>query len=283
MPFIKKHLLIALFALTVSSHLYGANITESEDSFTEVIKAKIQSRLSDVSVNVKSPLTLSVGDFDVNLHRFYTFCKNNEKECNAYLDPFINKMIQAYKDINTPPNKSAIGLIIRTNEYLKNATLSGTKVLNQPFLQGFVILPILDSPTSLRNVGEKDLKLLNLTEAQLFELAKKNLDQQINDTGKNVKPVKPGEIGTIRGSIFAPSRLINHQSWSTVAQAQAGKLIVSIPTTDTALYIAETSPVAIDALQTLTNQVIRESPNPLSDKLFIWSTEGWEILPNKIN
>lgn len=275
--------MIALFALTVSSHLYGANITESEDSFTEVIKAKIQSRLSDVSVNVKSPLTLSVGDFDVNLHRFYTFCKNNEKECNAYLDPFINKMIQAYKDINTPPNKSAIGLIIRTNEYLKNATLSGTKVLNQPFLQGFVILPILDSPTSLRNVGEKDLKLLNLTEAQLFELAKKNLDQQINDTGKNVKPVKPGEIGTIRGSIFAPSRLINHQSWSTVAQAQAGKLIVSIPTTDTALYIAETSPVAIDALQTLTNQVIRESPNPLSDKLFIWSTEGWEILPNKIN
>ena len=67
-------------------------------------------------------------------------------------------------------------------------------------------------------------------------------------------------------------------SWSPLATAQGGKLIVAAPETDTVLYVAEDTPAAIKALRTLTHNVMSRSPRPLSSELLHWTPQRWEVV-----
>jgi hypothetical protein len=73
-----------------------------------------------------------------------------------------------------------------------------------------------------------------------------------------------------------PVRL--YESWSPLATAQGGKLIVAAPGIDTILYLAEDTPVAIDALRTLTQNVMSRMPRALSSELLRWTPQRWEVV-----
>jgi hypothetical protein len=68
------------------------------------------------------------------------------------------------------------------------------------------------------------------------------------------------------------------ESWSPLAKAQGGKLIVAAPATDTVLYISDETPIAIDALRTLANSVSARAPNRLSGELLRWTPKQWEVV-----
>src|SRR5262245_17425189 len=59
------------------------------------------------------------------------------------------------------------------------------------------------------------------------------------------KVARPG--GYIEGDVYHSNRAALHESWSPLATAQGGKLIVATPETDTVLYVAEDTPTAIKA------------------------------------
>lgn len=258
-------------------------IPTEQDSFTEHVAEELRQALSNTPVSVKAPLTLSVGEWQANLHRIFNFCKTNKQSCPVELNHFVQGLAQAYKESNTPPDKNAIRLIVRTTDYLEQAIKSlkadGPHPISKPFVDGLVLLPVLDTPRAVRSLGDKDLKAMNLTHDELFELGRANLKASIKPLADVAKPVKAGQIGNIHGGIFDPSRLALLSEWSNLVDAQGGTLLVSIPTTDTVLYLSESSPVAIDALRSLSQDLMSKAPNPLSNKILRWTSSAWEVVP----
>jgi uncharacterized protein YtpQ (UPF0354 family) len=267
--------------LLISTQALAKEIPTNQDAFTEYAAEKIRLELVETPVSVKAPLTLSVGELQANLHRIFSFCNDNKPSCSDELDRFVKGLAQAYKDSNTPPDKNAIRLIIRTTEYLENSLKqikgSGSPPISEPFITGFVMMPVLDTPRAIRSLGEKDLKTLNLTQKELFDLGKSNLKSNLKPLTEIAKPVKSGEIGTIFGSIYDVSRVSIQSEWLELANNQNGALLISMPTTDKIIYVSESTPSAIDALRTISKDIMSKSSNPLSNRILKWTPSKWEL------
>jgi len=99
------------------------------------------------------------------------------------------------------------------------------------------------------------------------------------DEGSGRRRETRGQIGQLTGDFYHPSRLVQSESWAPLAKAQGGVLIVAAPATDAVLYIADDSPMGIDALRTLAKSVMDRAPNKLTSLLLRWTPAGWQIVP----
>jgi hypothetical protein len=118
---------------------------------------------------------------------------------------------------------------------------------------------------------------LKLSKPELLALASANVRAELRALGDVAKPVQAGQIGWIRGSVYEVSRVALHEDWAPLAQAQGGKLIVAIPTTDLVLYAADDTPVGIDAVRTYAKHVMGTASNPLSSDILKWTAKGWAL------
>ena len=64
-----------------------------------------------------------------------------------------------------------------------------------------------------------------------------------------------------------------------MAKAHGGTLIVAAPAKDVLLYSGDDKPEALDALRTLSADVMRRAPGALSSALLRWTPSGWQIVP----
>ncbi|MFL6708068.1 MAG: hypothetical protein ACJ8HI_07670, partial [Massilia sp.] len=113
----------------------------------------------------------------------------------------------------------------------------------------------------------------------LFALASINLTNSLAPLSETAKPVSAGQIGTINPGFSEVGRVALPAQWTTLAQAQHGELIIALPTTDQVLYVSESTPVAQDALLTLSRKLALQSANPLApDMLLKWTAGRWERL-----
>jgi uncharacterized protein YtpQ (UPF0354 family) len=172
--------------------------------------------------------------------------------------------------------------VVRTTEYVQNTKDSlrpdAPPLLPQPFVPGLVLLPVLDSPRTLRMLNENDVKPLGLSAEEVQQLALSNLRSSLKPLMDVAKVAGHGQIGQLVGDPFHPSRLALLDSWAPLAKAQGGKLIVAAPATDAVFYVGEDTAMAIDALRTLVRNVMSRAPNPLSNILLRWTPTGWEVV-----
>jgi uncharacterized protein YtpQ (UPF0354 family) len=149
----------------------------------------------------------------------------------------------------------------------------------RPFAGGLVVMPMLDLPRTIRALTEEDRAVLGLTTNEVHEVAAANLRKSLKALMQVATPVGRGQIGHLTGDVYQPSRLALHDSWTPLAQAQGGVLIVAAPATDVVFYIADDSAVAIDALRTLVKNILGRAPNKLTSLLLRWTPAGWQIVP----
>jgi hypothetical protein len=124
------------------------------------------------------------------------------------------------------------------------------------------MLPAIDTPRAIRMLTAKDLQNRGLSADEAFRFGLANLSHRLNPLMEVAQAVRPGKIGHISGDVYNSSRLAM-LSWSPLAEAEGGKLIVAAPVTDTVLYIGNETPIAIDALRTLANSVSARALNRL--------------------
>lgn len=282
---LRKWLRAPILACTLCTYLgaHGQVVPTGQSEFTEYVAAKLKQELSNVPVSVKSPLTLSAGQLQVNLDRIYGFCRSNADGCSEEVDGYVKGVSQVIKERNAPLDKSSVRLVIRPTEYIKRAQSSlgpgGPILQSKPFVEGLVIVPVLDSPRAMRPLDNRDLAALSLSQDQLVELGRSNLAATMKHLTEVAKPVSAGQIGTVDGNVFDTSRVLLHSQWTQLAQAQSGTLLVSLPATDVLLYASESTPTAIDALRRMTGRVMSKAPNPLSATVIKWTAGGWELVP----
>lgn len=272
--------LIVFFSSCVAVQI----VPTEESAFTEYVAQAIRVEVGDVPVSAKGPLTLSVGPLQANLGRLFAFCRSNASDCATEVDGYSKATAAVIKQQNAPIEKSAVRLVVRPSDYIRRIQGSlGSQYQTlqaKPFVDGLVTIAVLDMPQAVRPLDERDLKMLNLSQDQLFELGSENLISILGPLSDVAKPAVGGQIGTITGSFYEVSRIAIHSQWTQLAQAQNGTLLVALPTTDVVLYISESTPVAVTALRALANNIAAGAPNPLSSTAVLkWSRERWEMVP----
>jgi hypothetical protein len=118
-------LLVGLMSLAAAS--IAADAPSDEAGFTNFVAARLRGQVSDADVVVKGPLTLGLGDRQLNLDRSQ----------------------------HAPLEKKAVRLVIRTEDYVTRARAvpAGTKGIDmepRPFIEGLHVLPVIDSPRTVR-------------------------------------------------------------------------------------------------------------------------------------
>ncbi|WP_315836940.1 hypothetical protein [Bradyrhizobium prioriisuperbiae] len=275
-----------VYAVALAAHLFcvvpaaAQNIPTDEAGFTTYVAARLRKVLGEGSVSVKNALTLSVGPLQANLDRIYSFCKASPAGCAKEVDTYVKGAAEAHRNGSDAPTKDVVRVVVRSLQYLQQARQSsgGMPLQTRPLVEGLVVVPVLDSPRTLRILTQKDSARLGLTANQIHDLALANLRKVWKPIAEIAKVAEPGRIGQLTGDVFHPSRLVLAASWAPLAKAQGGVLIVAAPVTDTVLYIGDDSPVAIDALRSLVKNLLGRAPNPLSGVMLRWTPRGWQVV-----
>jgi uncharacterized protein YtpQ (UPF0354 family) len=273
----------ALLGLITLSTCVMAQVPTEDAAFTDYVAQVIRAEVGDTPVSVKGPLTLSVGSLQGNLDRISAFCKGNSEKCAGEVERYAKGVSQVLKQQNAPIDKTAIRIVIRSAEYVRRAQASfgadGPTLQTKPLVDGLFSVAVLDTPRALRPLDDRDLKKLGLSQDDVFALGAENLLNTLQPLSEKAKPVASGQIGSITGSVYEVGRLAVQSQWASLAVAQNGTLLVSLPSTDVVLYVSEGTNAAVDALRTLATHTAAKSPNPLAPLVLKWTPERWELVP----
>jgi uncharacterized protein YtpQ (UPF0354 family) len=256
---------------------FAQGVPQGEVPFTEYVADRLRSELKDVAVAVKGPLTLGLGDgnMQANLDRIFAYCAGNATGCRREIANYVKGVAEAVRGQLTAPSKEAIRILVRPRSYGEGSPEMKKELEPRPLAGGLVMLPAIDTPRTIRVLGRKSYADLRLSGDEVFKLGLANLRAQLKPLTQEAKIARPGQIGYLSGNPYHSSRLALHDSWSPLAKAQGGALIVAAPATDIVVYIGEDTPAAIDVLRALARKVMRDAPNPLSSELLRWTPKRW--------
>jgi uncharacterized protein YtpQ (UPF0354 family) len=270
--------LVQLVAVGCSS-AHAQDVPKGEAAFTEYVAALMRRELKGGQVEVKGPLMLVVGGrLQANLGRIFTYCSSNADGCGREISAYVQGVADLQNGRVPPLSKDGVRIIVRTSAYVRASSQQATEMQWRPLVGELVMVPAMDAPQSIFPLSEESNGNLGLSADEVFNLGLANLRAHLKPLMLVAKVAQPGQILYIGGDVYHSSRLALHGSWSQLATAQGGKLIVAAPETDTVFYAAEETPGAIKALRTLTQNVMSRSPHPLSSELLRWTPQRWEVV-----
>jgi hypothetical protein len=255
------------------------SIPTDEKEFTKYVAKRLRKELPGEKVRVKGLLTVTVERTNVNLDRIFLFCQRNQEGCAAEVATYVKSVADIRAGRGTEPTKEAIRLIVRSAAYVRQVQQipgaeTGIKV--KQLVEDLFAIPVLDRPRSTRLVTVEDHARLGMTADEVYEAGVANLRKILHPLP--ARAMRRGEIGAVTSDYFAPGRLVLHDSWRQIAEAQKGVLIVAVPAADRVLYVSDDSAEFIGALRTVVREVSKQSSNPLSEQLLRWTPSGWEIV-----
>jgi hypothetical protein len=274
--------IVVIFSAMVCFFAQAQDVPLGEVEFTEYVAEQMRRAMGDAAVVMKGPLTLEVGTMQANLNRIFDYCSRNSTGCRREISNYVDGIAQAHRDRLAPPTKETVLVIVRTQEYITAAQAAMPK--DAPKLQPralagkLVVLPAIDMPRTIRSLTEADSQTLGLSVDEVFKLGLTNLRTRLKPLMEVAKVTQPGQIGHLSGDVYHSSRLALHETWSPLAKAHRGRLIVAVPATDTVLYIGDDTPTAIAVLRLLVKNIWDRAPNRLSSELFRWTPKHWEVV-----
>ena len=272
----------AILSICLVAQAAAQTIPTDEVGFTAYVAKRMQRALK-LTVQIKEPLTLSIGKTQAYLDRIHEYCKQDAAGCPREIEAYVKATAKLAVAKDVQPRRGAVRAVVRSARYLQQAEAlrkQGASPLHTWRLaEGLAVVAVLDLPEAVKMLTEADSKLLGLNSAQTRELALANLRKNLKRLMQVAKPVEQGKIGSLAGDVFQPSRLALLESWAPLADAQRGVLIVVAPTTDSVLFTSDASLAALDSLRTLAKNMMSRAPNPLSDILLQWTPAGWKVIP----
>jgi hypothetical protein len=257
-------------------------VPKGKSAFTEYVAEQFRREMGGAVVLVKGQLRLAIGGMQANLDRIFGYCSQTATGCEREISNYVEGIAQAYKDRTAPPTRETVRVIVRTREYVAAAWAAmpkdAQKLQPRELAGGLVMLPVIDMPRTIRSATPADGDALGLSTDEVFELGLANLRAQLKPLMEVATVAQPGQIGHFSSDVYDSSRLALHESWSPLARAHGGKLIVAVPATNAVLYIGDDAPVAIDAFRLLVKNVWARTANPLSTELLRWTPTRWEVV-----
>lgn len=228
------------------------------------------------------PLAFDLGEIKLDLAALKQSCVKTPEKCDANVHNYVKGASQYYVNRHFAPAKAAVRLVLRTPGYLddirKNRPAGDAALQPRPFLEGLIMLPVLNSAHAVRMLDEKDNATLGISADEAFALGMVNLTATLKPLMDVAKPVPTGQVGRIDGDFFNGGRLVLHDSWAPLAEAQGGQLIVVPATSDIVLYASDDKPDTLKALRQSAADAMKASKWPVSDMLLRWTKSGWDVI-----
>ncbi|GLH80306.1 hypothetical protein SSBR45G_52150 [Bradyrhizobium sp. SSBR45G] len=266
--------------LLLAGTAVAQQVPTSEAAFTDFVAQRVRAAVRPMPVEIKGPLTLTIGPLQANLDRIQAFCRTADRAgCLKEIDTYVNGVVQATRTATAKPAKDSLRVVVRQAADMQRAVeqLGASGVATtRPLVEGLVIVPVLDSSRTTKILAAPDLAALGLSPEQAVATGLANVRSRLKPIMTVAKPMPAGQFGHITGDYYESSRLALIDSWAPLAQAQGGVLIVAAPSPDLVLYSGEDSPTAIDALRTLAANLTVRAPKPLSNMLLRWTPKGWQ-------
>lgn len=246
--------------------------------FTQRVAGMLK-EYTGAEVEVVEPLVAKIGSQQIALQRIHARCSAEPKSCDGELKRYVSAVAESVRAEVAAELKAAVRVIIRTADFAENIAQGSPGALPaRLFMEGLVTVAVVDSPGSMRMLTESDCRVMGLTPAQAYELGLANLRQTLPPLADIAVPVKQGTVASLSGDAYGPSRLLLLADWAALAQAQGGKLIVSMPARDLLLYGADHSPAGVALLRKMTQDARKRSLGKLSDVLLRWTEAGWQLV-----
>jgi hypothetical protein len=257
-----------------------ARVPTDRDGYTRFAAEKLRTMMRGRTVRITGPLTLMVGESQINLDRPFDACQRNPEDCITVTTSFLRNLA-AMPEIDTmKPTRERLRLVVRPQDYVDQLTQLGTPqkpttVVSRPLPGKLVVLCYFDFPTVMRPASKEDLQTLRLTAEEAFAIAARNMATEL--PAIPVGSTKGRSIGLLAESPYESSRLALHDQWAGIARSMNGRLLVAVPGADVVLFGEEVGPESVIAISKATREGYRLSERPISATVFRWTKTGWEV------
>lgn len=258
-------------------------IPSDPSAFTEYVAARMREQTA-TPVKVTEPLRIRAGNWEANLDRIYEFCRRGASAADAEREirDFATKFVQMDAEKMGLQSKDDLRVIVRTRERIlfemRAADEHGHRLHTRPVCGELSAVVAMDTPISIAILTSRETEAIGLTIEDAFEVGLANMRKDLPPLESVFRALPIGEMGQSPPDIYLPSLLALHDAWARLAEAQGGKLLVSVPTTDTLIYIADDSSGGVRAMHTLTESFFAKSPNPLSKQVMRWTPQAWTLV-----
>jgi hypothetical protein len=273
-----RRVLIMAGAVAMTGSAFAQDVPLEAQAFTEFVAERAKARAGSTAIAVKSPLTLSVGRLEATLDRVFNYCQANAAGCLAQIDEYIAVGLEMAATEPETVTREMLRAVVRLEGYGDTSGDAGFAPIEPRLLvKGLIAIPVVDLGRTSRTLGQDDSSAMGLTSDEVHQLALDNVRATLQPLTAVAKPAAAGQIGTLTDDYYHPSRLLLHDTWAPLAQAQGGKLIVVAPTKDALLYFSDDTPEARAALRLVAQRFAQQSPSPLApDILLRWTPDGWQ-------
>lgn len=268
---------VVLLAMHLMAH---AGPVGDPAAFSAQFAETLRREAGAMPVTVKAPLVITLDDMEISLARLYGYCQAQPAGCKGATAEYASGVAGVARDRHTPIDRRNVRLVLRPDAWLVRGRIAlgvhGATLAARPLIAGWVVVAVLDTPSSTRPLDGRDLAALGLDEDALFALGAANLGAALAPLDSVARPVTAGQIGTFGGNIYDVSRVALHAQWAALAAAQGGVLVVAMPTSDRVLYVSEDKPGALAALRTLSVDTAARNVNVFAPSLLLrWTNASW--------
>jgi hypothetical protein len=254
----------------------------AEAGFTAFMADRFRQAMPDCRIAIAGPLTLKIvspdGEENTNmLNRAHEFCLRQRRGCAEWLDSYVAKTRETWKDIKVPIDRGMLRIVVRLRGYIEGlqARERGDELVVEPVADDLAATVYVDLPTAMRSVFASDLKTLGLDRAEALAQAKANLAAERADFEAAFADPED-EIGLIEGDAYQSSWFALPEAWAKAAALCDGKLIAAVPGIDTLLYARDDGPDSVDALRDAAKDMANRNERPISTGVYRWAAQGWK-------
>lgn len=273
----------ALVALAVPLGSLAA--TGDREAFTQLVIEKLQTAMPGRTF--VSPASLEIvekgsEDARIYLDRVYAYVQANPLMREKVATFHAQQIARSMQEQSQPIDRAAVVLVVRHEAKIRQSLSQlpkgeGVGAYPQALAPGLLAIPALNGDASIRYVNDTMLKKLGITETELVKLGAANLAKLQKPFADVAKIPVPHSLGVLHEE-FAASRLIDVTAWTDLAKALGGNLVVMPVAYDTVLYGDGSTPTALGALRTLGRQTMQRSETPLSENVYRYAGDRWELV-----
>jgi len=180
----------------------------------------------------------------------------------------------SYKSLIEP---NEIVPVIKDILYVKQLNEPSNDVNNiavEPLAGDVYIAYAMDLSDRVMLINESDIKSLDLTKTEIFDLAVTNLRRKI----KEIRRYGDGPIYIMRaGGTFEASLLLIKEIWDKQAELVPGDLVAGIPCRDMLLFTGSESEEGIEQLHQAVEEIYQNEGYLISKTLLVYRNNKWEV------
>lgn len=243
-------------------------------AYTEVARRRLSEQTGVTEVRVTGPLTLEPqGEgFEggvLSLDRPWLECRQRPETCNSFSETFLAQMATALRRSSEDgaPTLARLRLAVRDAGTIEAYTRRVAEpFVTFPVVADLVAIVMVDFPESARPLFERELRALGATREQAIARARENVLEELGPMRlREVLSASQERVVVLAdGRYYESSQILDPTRFAGLSDSLSGALLVSVPSNDIVLIVADSGPATLAGFATLTRQLAEESSRPLS-------------------